>query len=231
MHCLLSSITSGPLRNAPQYIFTSSCFLGFFKGALQPSPIYWINPKRRDFKGTFTPVSLIPSLVTLEREYVINFSDTTTSPGLTLVESKPLQKPTENTALGPKTSIAPIAETEEPPGMIEPLWHFMTAIFSFDRSSPVSPRYTKPRSSPPYNFLKEGFRNERQPRNSQSSTVSNRMSTGIWSSSKGSDFPGRFWFFSKVTETSGGPLAQALIKKSILISWKGLSYCEHITYS
>ena len=122
-HSLLS-ITPGTLRKSPRCIFTSSA-LGSFKGASQPSPALGIILKGRDFKGTLYPTS------SLDGTQVINFAETTTSPSFTSLDFRPWQTPTRNTALGFKTLTAADTETAEPPTVIEPLWHFITAVRSF----------------------------------------------------------------------------------------------------
>ena len=58
-------------------------------------------------------------------EGVINFEDTTTSPSLVFSQYKPLQAPTENTALGLSTLTASFTTDKELPGSAEPLEHFI----------------------------------------------------------------------------------------------------------
>ena len=116
----LLSTLSGPLRNTPWCISTSNSF-GFFSGAFQPWAALNISFEILAFNGTLTPRSVMPLSVTLEEEYDISFTDTTTSPSFTFARSKPPQQPTLNTALGPKTSTAFITTTQDPCGTLDPV--------------------------------------------------------------------------------------------------------------
>ena len=92
--------------------------------------------------------------------------------------------------------------------------------------SPIFPMYTSPSSF--WNILEKPVRRERQAKNSQSSTVNNRISIGSCSRSKRFDVLGSSLFVSTATSTSGGLLSVfrdfvSAQKRNLLIEFNNLS--------